>query len=207
MKKMIFKINLTDLLTDVTTLADEIKQLKNEHGADIVDSLDFEIAQIENVLENTNFKNGEKIENRNAIINLFQVPSSIKTPNNATIKKMGEATLKEYIEKKDKFEEIFAPNGTFFKFLKAFDKRTDEFTKLLPVDVSDEKTSKKGIDLEPEQKLTSSQMDILKKSLPKEDLIKVIMRRHPNVKKEDLEALSIDDLIQVSNQLGINLSM
>ena len=120
--------------------------LRTEHGQDIVNSLNFEIKEIENVLENTNFKNGEKIENRNEIIKLFQVPSSIKNPNNATIKKMGEKTLKEYISEKDKFEKIFAPTGTFFNFLKAFDKRTDELTKLLPVDISDEKIKKKGVD-------------------------------------------------------------
>ena len=98
--------------------------------------------------------------------------------------------------------DFYEPVNLAFEKLKlVFEKRRNDLVQYLKEDDNDNKKSK----LEPETKLTENQLKNIKETLPKEDLIKVIMRRHPNLKKEDLNSMSVEDLIQISHQLGVNL--
>eukprot|EP01080_Neovahlkampfia_damariscottae_P009104 gene9104-1197_t len=72
-------------------------------------------------------------------------------------------------------------------------------------EISPEPSSEKPKPKEPDVPLPSTDVETLKKSLKKEDLINVIMRRLPEAKRSDLEAMTIDDLILASHDIGINL--
>ena len=71
--------------------------------------------------------------------------------------------------------------------------------------IEQEKTGTTSKPKEPDIPLSSIDKEALKKTLKKEDLINVIMRRLPEAKRGDLEAMSIEDLIAASHELKINL--
>eukprot|EP01080_Neovahlkampfia_damariscottae_P012649 gene12649-6551_t len=99
-------------------------------------------------------------------------------------------------------KDFYEPIKTNFKLLVSeFKKRRNDMVQYRNENNNDNKKPK----LEPEKKLTNEELKTIKETLPKEDLIKVIIRRHPNLKKEDLNSMSVEDLIQISHQLGVNL--
>eukprot|EP01080_Neovahlkampfia_damariscottae_P003340 gene3340-5888_t len=100
--------------------------------------------------------------------------------------------------RRDYYEPV---NLAFEKLKLVFEKRRNDMVQYVKEDDNDNKKPK----FEPETKLTENDLKNIKETLPKEDLIKVIMRRHPSLKKEDLNSMSVEDLIQISHQLGVNL--
>eukprot|EP01080_Neovahlkampfia_damariscottae_P007871 gene7871-12340_t len=100
--------------------------------------------------------------------------------------------------RRDYYEPV---NLAFEKLKLVFEKRRNDMVQYVKEDDNDNKKSK----IEPETNLTENQLKNIKETLPKEDLIKVIRRRHPNLKKEDLNSMFVEDLIQINHQLGVNL--
>ena len=192
----------SDLFTELQLGFDKLRNIKDEKQDDLNDFHDQQTKFINKILkwknryDNNLWKDdstkGEKIalpfkkelfEYLARVWNYNTRKSKIKKDVLKDISK----TLKDL---NDKYKDIkrYIETGGFIDDAQAFfSNRSNKLTKYVekanPTPI-DHDLMKKAV--ETEQKLTLSQMEILKKSLPKEDLIKVIMRRHPEVKKEDL---------------------
>eukprot|EP01080_Neovahlkampfia_damariscottae_P007981 gene7981-12447_t len=99
-------------------------------------------------------------------------------------------------------KDFYEPTKKSFKLLVSeFEKRRDSMVQYRNENNNDNKKPK----LEPEPKLTEPQRETIKKELGKDEIIKAIVRRHPDYKIENLNAMSKDDLIEISRMLSINL--